>query len=60
MPWQIESSRIDPVSINMADYATPRPFKASVSFQNMPCSITQQAKGIILELRPMWRQADSF
>jgi len=45
IPCQIESSSIAPVSIDMSSHATPRPFKASVSFANQACSPTLQAKG---------------
>jgi len=37
MPWQIESSSIAPVSIDMTNHTTPKPFKASISFENQPC-----------------------
>jgi hypothetical protein len=46
IPCQIESSSIAPVSIDMSNHATPRPFKASMIMANQACSPTLQARGV--------------
>jgi len=41
----IESSRIAPISVDLMNHATPQPFKASVSFNNLACNPSLQARG---------------